>query len=214
MTVKAIILVLFGILIVHTVSAEIRVYIDEPSYTLSYFEPVTLAVNVEGLTAQEALRGFKIHLDFDETYLEIADISAFQEGTFLSSVGPTQWYALEADEGYIITCSIMGYTPGAVGSGTLFTVDLKAKDQSTGTAGTDVTLSDIILRDPLNQNLLFSSADCNIVINPGVMIYVEPAQEYIYHYDQVTLAVNIEALRMSLCAGTKSIWILMKPIWK
>jgi len=87
MTVKAIILVLFGILIVHTVSAEIRVYIDEPSYTLSYFEPVTLAVNVEGLTAQEALRGFKIHLDFDETYLEIADISAFQEGTFLSSVG-------------------------------------------------------------------------------------------------------------------------------
>ena len=192
MTVKAILLVLFGILIVHTVSAEIRVYIDEPSYTLSYFEPVTLAVNVEGLTAQEALRGFKIHLDFDETYLEIADISAFQEGTFLSSVGPTQWYALEADQGYIITCSIMGYTPGAVGSGTLFTVDLKAKDQSTGTAGTDVTLSDIILRDPLNQNLLFSSADCNIVINPGVMIYVEPAQEYIYHYDQVTLAVNIE----------------------
>ena len=115
MTVKAILLVLFGILIVHTVSAEIRVYIDEPSYTLSYFEPVTLAVNVEGLTAQEALRGFKIHLDFDETYLEIADISAFQEGTFLSSVGSTQWYALEADQGYIITCSIMGDTPGAVG---------------------------------------------------------------------------------------------------
>lgn len=192
MTVKTILLVLFGILIVHTVSAEIRVYIDEPSYNLSYFEPVTLAVKVEGLTAQEALRGFKVHLDFDETFLEIADISDFQEGTFLSSVGPTQWYALEADQGYIITCSIMGYTPGAVGSGTLFTVDLKAKDQSTGTAGTDVTLSDIILRDPLNQNLLFSSADCNIVINPGVMIYVEPAQEHIYYYDQVTLAVNIE----------------------
>ncbi len=192
MTVKAILLVLFGILIVHTVSAEIRVYIDEPSYNLSYFEPVTLAVKVEGLTAQEALRGFKVHLDFDETYLEIADISAFQEGPFLSSFGPTQWYALEADQGYIITCSIMGYTPGATGSGTLFTVDLKAKNQSTGTTGTDVTLSDIILRNPLNQNLLFSSADCNIVINPGVMIYVEPAQEYIYYYDQVTLAVNIE----------------------
>lgn len=192
MTVKAILLVLFGILIVHTVSAEIRVYIDEPSYNLSYFEPVTLAVKVEGLTAQEALRGFKVHLDFDETFLEIADTSAFQEGTFLSSFGPTQWYALEADQGYIITCSILGYTPGATGSGTLFTVDLKAKNQSTGTTGTDVTLSDIILRNPLNQNLLFSSADCNIVINPGVMIYVEPAQEYIYYYDQVTLAVNIE----------------------
>ena len=192
MTVKAILLVLFGILIVHTVSAEIRVYIDEPSYNLSYFEPVTLAVKVEGLTAQEALRGFKVHLDFDETFLEIADTSAFQEGPFLSSFGPTQWYALEADQGYIITCSILGYTPGATGSGTLFTVDLKAKNQSTGTAGTDVTLSDIILRDPLNQNLLFSSADCNIVINPGVMIYVEPAQEHIYYYDQVTLAVKIE----------------------
>ena len=192
MTVKAILLVLFGILIVHTVSAEIRVYIDEPSYNLSYFEPVTLAVKVEGLTAQEALRGFKVHLDFDETFLEIADTSAFQEGPFLSSFGPTQWYALEADQGYIITCSILGYTPGATGSGTLFTVDLKAKNQSTGTAGTDVTLSDIILRDPLNQNLLFSSTDCNIVINPGVMIYVEPAQEHIYYYDQVTLAVKIE----------------------
>ena len=152
------------------INPGVMIYVEPAQEYIYHYDQVTLAVNIEG-SQDVSLRGYQIHLDFDEAYLEIAGISAFQEGPFLSSVGSTQWYVLEADEGYIISCAILGYTPGAFGSGTLFYVTLQAKDQSTGPQGTDVTLSDIVLRDPLNHTVDYISQDGNIVIDPPPYIY-------------------------------------------
>lgn len=174
-------------------SAEVRIYVDQPQHNICYFKEINLAVNIEGLTAEQALRGYRIHLDFDDNYLEAAGLSAFSEGPFLKGTGLTQWYVIEEDGGYTASCAILDYTPGATGSGTLFYVTLKAKDQATGSEGTDVTLSDIILRDPLNHPITADVIEsANIVIHPGVMIYVEPAADTLYYYQSVTLAVKIE----------------------
>ncbi|HNT52429.1 MAG TPA: cohesin domain-containing protein, partial [Candidatus Syntrophosphaera sp.] len=140
----------------------IRIFIDYPDYTLKYFESATVAVKIEGLPPSKPLRGYKVHLDFDDSFLEVSGLDAFVEGSFLSDVDLTQWYVLEENGGHTVTGSILGYTPGATGSGTLFYVTLKAKDQATGPAGTDVLLSEIILRDPLNHNIYWETLDhCN-----------------------------------------------------
>ena len=83
---------------------------------------------------------------------------------------------IEENGGYTATCSILDYTPGAFNSGTLFNVTLKAKNQSIGTvgmpgSGTDVLLSDIILRDPLNHPIEYISQDGDIIIEPPLYIY-------------------------------------------
>ena len=147
--------------------AQVRVYIDPAEKQLCYSESTTLEVKIEGLVQNAPLRGYQVHLDFDHTYLEVSGVAAFQEGEFLSAVGPTQWYLIEENGGYTATCSILDYTQGAYGTGTLFYVTLKAKDQSTGPDGTDVLLSDVILRQPLNQAISYEPpGSCNIVIEP------------------------------------------------
>jgi hypothetical protein len=132
-----------------------------------------VAVKIEGLVQGTPLRGYQVHFDFDDTYLEVSGLEAFEEGEFLNDVGQTQWFIIEENGGYTATCSILGYTPGAYGTGTLFYVTLKAKDQSTGPGGTDVMLSDVILRDPLNHAISYGlpHGPCNIVIEPPLYIY-------------------------------------------
>lgn len=192
---KQSLLLILGLLCINFAFAEVRIYIDQPHYDLTYFESATLAVNISGLTETAPLRGYQVHLDFDDTYLEVSGLDAFSEGPFLNDVdsNPTQWYVIEENGGYTATCSILDYTIGATGAGTLFYVTLKAKDQNTGTPGTNVVLSDIILRDPLNHPITADTIEpCNIVINPGVMIYVDLSQYELVYYQSVTLAVKIQ----------------------
>ena len=164
---KVFLVLTLGLFFTQFAWAQVRVYIDPAEKQLCYSESTTLAVKIEGLVQNAPLRGYQVHLDFDSTYLEVSGVEAFQEGGFLSAVGPTQWFIIEENGGYTATCSILDYTPGAHGAGTLFKVTLKAKDQSTGPDGTDVLLSDVILRQPLNQAISYEPpGSCNIVIEP------------------------------------------------
>jgi hypothetical protein len=192
---KIALLFISGILYTQFIAAQARIYIDQPQYSLFYYGQATLSVKIEGLTPEQSLRGYQIHLNIDSTYLSVSGLSAFTEGSFLSGVGVTQWYVIEENGGYTATCAILDHTPGATGSGTLFTVNICAKAQPTGPPGTDVTLSNIILRDPLNHVISYLDPGlCNIVIHEGVRIYiVEPHYDLLY-FDEVTLAVKIEGL--------------------
>ncbi|HHZ14677.1 MAG TPA: hypothetical protein GX398_00985 [Candidatus Cloacimonetes bacterium] len=164
---KVFLVLTLGLFFTQFAWAQVRVYIDPAEKQLCYSESTTLAVKIEGLVQNAPLRGYQVHLDFDSTYLEVSGVAAFQEGEFLSAVGSTQWYLIEENGGYTATCSILDYTQGAYGTGTLFYVTLKAKDQSTGPDGTDVLLSDVILRQPLNQAISYEPpGSCNIVIEP------------------------------------------------
>lgn len=194
---RFILLIVIGILCGQFAFAEVRVFIDPPKGQLFYSEETALAVKIEGLTTTEPLRGYQVHLDFSDSYLELAGAGAFEEGSFLSDVGLTQWYVIPDGGGYTATCAILDFTPGASGSGTLFKLKLQAKDQSTGALGTDVTLSDIILRDPLNHPIALDKIEpANIVIRQQVRIYVNPAYEEMYRNGETTLAVKIEGLEL------------------
>ncbi|HNU53745.1 MAG TPA: hypothetical protein PLK21_05235 [Candidatus Syntrophosphaera sp.] len=192
---KIFLVLMLGLFFTQFAWAQVRIYIDPPEEQLYYSESTTLAVKIEGLTTGEALRGYQIHLDFDNTYLEVSGVTAFQEGEFLSAVGPTQWFIIEENGGYTATCSILGYTTGAIGSGTLFYVNVSSKDLSTGPSGTPVELSDVILRDPLNQSITAGSIENGVIhVRRQVRIYTDPALEELYCYGTTTLAVKIEGL--------------------
>ena len=192
---KIFLVLMLGLFFTQFAWAQVRIYIDPPEEQLYYSESTTLAVKIEGLTTGEALRGYQIHLDFDNTYLEVSGVTAFQEGEFLSAIGPTQWFIIEENGGYTSTCSILGYTTGAIGSGTLFYVNVSSKDLSTGPSGTPVELSDVILRDPLNQSITAGSIENGVIhVRQQVRIYTDPALEELYCYGTTTLAVKIEGL--------------------
>jgi len=143
--------------------AVVRIYIDQPQHYLGYNEEVTVAVNVEGM--ENHLRGFEMFVSFDPDYLEIENLQSFSEGDFLSANGETQFYAIGSDGTYMVDCAILGVTPGSVGDGTLFSITLSTKLLSTGPAGTELTISGIVLRDVLNQGIAVDVIDgCNIVI--------------------------------------------------
>ena len=157
------ILMLFLSISTSAMFALVRVYIDEPENHLFLREELSLSVNIEGMA--DDLRGYKVHVSFDPNYLEIADMSAFQEGPYLSDIGRTQFYVDGSNGEYNVTCSLMGITSGALGDGNLFTVQLKAKSLVTGDAGTDVILSDIVMRDLLNNEIGVGQIDnANVVI--------------------------------------------------
>jgi hypothetical protein len=140
-----------------------RIYIDQPT-NLTATNDVTLSVKMEGLN--QNIRSFAINLSFDPAYLNIHDYSDFQQGSFLSSNGLTQWYVTGANGTYNITCAILGVSAGSTASGTLFNLTLTPQGSSTGVAGTNITLSDVILRSPLNQPVYVGILeDSNVVID-------------------------------------------------
>lgn len=161
--VKRMFLTLMCLIFLQYLFAEVRVYIEQPAYTI-ISEDVTLPVMISGL--DQSIRGFSIDFSFDTTYLNIHNYDDFQEGTFLSNSGPTQLYVTGADGQYNVTCSLLGISTDSDISGVLFTVILTPHGVSTGLAGTDITLTDIILRGPLNQTVLVDIIDnTNVVIN-------------------------------------------------
>ena len=159
---KNIILIIF-IFSVVLLNAEVKVFISDPSYQLIYNEDVTVSVNISGLV--QAMRGFEINVVY-ETYYLSADQSDLQEGDFLSNSGDeTEWYVTGVDGNYTVTCVILGVTSGCTGSGTLFTLSLTNQNQDNLT-GTVVSLSSVILRDILNNNINVDIIEnCNLTID-------------------------------------------------
>lgn len=145
--------------------------IEEPSYSLHYFDEITISVNIADASID--MRAYKVHLAFDPTYLEVADLTAFHEGPFLNEIGRTQFYVDGSNGEYNVTCSLLGITSGALGSGNLFTVTLKAKNHATGAQGTDIVLSDPIVRDVLNQPIPVGTLTGSNVVIEAIPLYTQ-----------------------------------------
>jgi hypothetical protein len=147
--------------------ADLVVSIDQPDYHITNHDEIELSVNIAGVGTE--MRGYQIDFSFDPEYLEISGTADFREGGFLNESGRTQFYVTGADGNYQVACAILGLTFGSVGSGTLFTVSLHAI-RSTDELGTDVLLSNVILRDPLNNEILEDRVEgSNVVIDPILM---------------------------------------------
>lgn len=144
-------------------SAQASVYIDQPSYFLHTTDEVTLQVNISDLYYE--MRGYQVRFSFDPEYLEISGTDAFHQGTYLSDTGLTSWNVAGTDGEYTVGCAILGLTNGSVGPGNLFSVTLRPR-KNTGPEGTDVSLSGVILRDVLNNEIPAGPPEgSNIVID-------------------------------------------------
>ena len=143
--------------------------INEPSYQPGYDEDVTLSVDVRGITEAMPMRAFEINISYDTNYFS-ADLTDLQEGDFLSNSGVTQWFVTGSNGNYTATCSILGVNTGSSGSGTLFTLFLTNLNNDM-TLGTEVTLPNVILKDPLNNEITVETiGNCHISIddNPSI----------------------------------------------
>jgi len=184
-TVVVLLIFIFAVL-----DADVEVSLIEPSYQLGYDEDVTLSINVNGLV--QAMRAFEINISYDTSYFS-SEQSDLQEGDFLSSSGDrTQWYVTGGNGNYTVTCSILGVTSGSSGSGTLFTLFLTNLNNDI-TSGTEVTLSNVILKDLLNNDIPVDTiGNCQISAVVEVLI-IEPSYQLEYD-DDVTLSVNVIGL--------------------
>lgn len=145
-------------------NANVEVSIIEPSCQIGYDEDLTLSVNISGLT--QAIRAFKINISYNTAYFS-SDQFDLQQGDFLSDSGDdTQWYVTGSNGDYTVTCSILGVSSGSSGAGTLFTLQLTNLNNATPIEGTEVELSDITLRDLLNNEITVDTiGDCLIFVD-------------------------------------------------
>ena len=159
---KNILLIIF-IFSVVLLNADVEVFISDSSYQLIYNENVTISINISGI--EQAMRAFEIDLAYDTNYFH-AEQTDFEESDFLSnSDDETQWFVAGENGNFTITCAILGVTSGSIGSGTLFTLFLTNLNQDI-ISGTDVTLSNVILRDTLNNNINVDIiGSCNLTID-------------------------------------------------
>lgn len=155
---------------------SIQLFIDENVSYLDYGESVTLDVNISGILASDPMRGFEMQVNYDPEYLT-ADALDFVEGTFLSSYAVsqgTQFYVRGVGGAWIVSCAILSVPPGtwdqpfgASGDGILFSVTLTARQQPSCYTAIPVTLTDITLRDEVNQPLYTDSVK-------GADVYIKP----------------------------------------
>lgn len=114
------------------------VYIDPEENTADPCEEFTINVNVQDVTG---LYSYGIKISFNRYVLEVVSVT---EGPFISD-GASTAFVKKIFATYIdIGCTTLGASPGASGSGTLFTVTFHVKD--TGTSDLDMYYS--VLLDP------------------------------------------------------------------
>lgn len=158
--------------------AQVSLTIDPPESHIGYHETVTLSVNISGVEETDPMRGFEMTVNYDPTYLTIT-AEDFTEGTFLSDAATpefaTQFYAIGMEGAITVSCAILGVPPdhqppspwGAFGDGTLFTMSFTALQKPSCYTAIPITLTDIILRNEVNQPIVPSSVT-------GADIYVHP----------------------------------------
>ncbi|MCB5228669.1 MAG: cohesin domain-containing protein [Candidatus Cloacimonetes bacterium] len=150
-----------------SLSAALEIYMDQSQYHIRNHDVIRVDVKIKGAATE--IRGYQIEFDYDSEHLEIVDGSAFEEGGFLYENGRTQFYAIGKPGHYQVACSILGLTWGSMGSGTLFSVHLKAI-KSTDANGTDLIMPNIILRDPLNNAIPVDEINgSNVIIDALLM---------------------------------------------
>ncbi len=178
-------------------SADVEVLIIEPSYHLGYDEGVTLSIDISGLS--QAMRAFEINISFDTSYFS-SNLSDMQEGDFLSNSGDeTQWYVTGGNGDYTVACSIMGVSAGSSGSGTLFTLSLTNLNNAIP-SGTDVILSNVIIRDLLNNEITVDTVgNCQIFID-FVEVFIVESSYHLGYDEDVTLSIEVSGLSQPMRA--------------
>lgn len=132
------------------------------SAQLVYNEALDLEVKISGLTTPMA--GFEIEISYNADFLLLSQ-GSFSQGSFLSDLGETQWFIRGSEGSYTVSCAILGGTAGAIGSGTLFRINLSALEQDTGIVGSDLNMPEIILKTPSNQYIIPDEVNgCNIQV--------------------------------------------------
>ncbi len=162
-------IIMFILLVCGQLSAEVIISFEETSYQLVQNEDITLSVQISGLT-EEALRAYEISINYDTDYFYAAEEDLNESDFLQQNDEETQWYVTGQDGSYKVTCAILGATPGVQGSGTLFTVKLTNLNNDI-IAGSLVEITDIILRDPLNNNIIVDqvqSATISIDASPAL----------------------------------------------
>ncbi|MFA6726446.1 MAG: hypothetical protein WCS13_07060 [Candidatus Cloacimonadaceae bacterium] len=154
---------------------NINIYISEPVYHITYSEECTLNINIEGFNPNQILRGFEIKISYDSTYLTstMGDIHLGDFLNYFANSSGTTFMISGQDGAWIVTGSVLGIpknkdqlkdTPT---SGTLFSIKLTALSKTSCYNPVYVTLSDIVLRDELNNPIEFDSVS-------GAEIYIQP----------------------------------------
>lgn len=156
---------------------NINIYISEPVYHITYSEECLLNINIAGLDPPQIIRGYEIQINYDTNYLTASSGDIYQ-GDFLNyfanSSGTT--FLISGQNGaWIVTGAVLGIPKNIEKdkptSGTLFSIKLTALSKPSCYNSVSVTLSDIVLRDELNNPILVDSVSgAEIFIQPTLII--------------------------------------------
>jgi hypothetical protein len=138
-------------------AAECTLYVD-PSYTeVESGDLTSVDIYYRGYDPLQEVRGITVTVGFDSA---VVFIDSINEGDFLDSGGPTQFYTNIEGDIVVIDCAIIGGYSGASGSGTYATIVFEGV--MTGT--TAVHISDVSVRDPDNLPIEPALGDGTIVV--------------------------------------------------
>lgn len=177
---KCVLLVLLGLAFLQLACAEVSLTITPVETHLGYNQSVTLEVRISGVEAAQPMRGFEMTVIYDPAYLTTSSV-AIVEGTFLSDFATeeygTKFYAIGTPGAFSVAGAILSVPPehdppspwGAVGDGLLFTVTMTSLTTPNCYTPTLISLSNIILKDEVNQPIIPASVT-------GAEIYVHPKQ--------------------------------------
>jgi hypothetical protein len=122
-------------------------------------------VGYDGTQVTEGLRGFHLAIDFNDTYVTIDDVATdVVEGSFLSSVGQTAFFAVQVDaNSIVIDGAILGATLGASGAGDLCSITFHGRPVGDGIS--PVTFVELVVRDPDNMAIPFTATPGQIELD-------------------------------------------------
>jgi len=125
-------------------------WIEETDTYVGYEEEFTLYAKIRNVPWINPLRGFEISFLSD----------------YAGSASGTQFYTSGEEGAYTVSNAILSVPPGtwdypfgASGDGTLFSMTLKTLTSANCTPGVEVSLSDVILRNEINQPIVPTSVE-------------------------------------------------------
>jgi hypothetical protein len=166
------------LLAVTAVAGPAVLTVDPDSQTIGGGTTGTVVIMYDGTAVAEGLRGFHLTIDYDETLVTVADLEVdVWEGSFLSHVDPTAFYAVQVDANTIVVdCAILGETAGAFGTGDLCTIVFTGLEPYDGVS--PVHFAEVTLRDVDNHAITWTADDGEIIVDitapPPPTIYPEP----------------------------------------
>ncbi len=146
-----------------------------PDYvTTNCTDHVTVDFVITRAGLSEEVRGYDLTFAVDNAVATVASANAdITEGSYLSSVGTTQFYPVDNGDGsYKVSCAILGGDAGATGNGVLFSVELTPVAEGIS----DIAVTDFKLRDLDNNPLTTSSTNGSVRIDCTVPT-MEPIAE-------------------------------------